>query len=453
MLPQVANLGIERKIPMEAGLFITEETKNYVFRGRPDSYYGWNLEHYFPLGSSLEEVSLQVFSQVFEKVTVVRKWSQSVKNKIVIEPQIEDFHFSYPFYYSVVVHAASRIKLKMSIWDNKNSKIWEKSLESPEIEVVSQSGIVDSYYAGLSASNGLVQTLQKLTEDMIKDPVIEKYLANIQDDQQLAGDIAKKEVIITGYNISNIPYFGNTPRDNDLAIVVGIEKYQNVLNSEFSGHDANLVRAYFKALGFKQRNIELIADEKATRSGIEKAVEAWLPNKVKKDSNVYVYYSGHGAPEPTTGEAYIVPYDGDPNYLSITGYPLKRLYDNLGKLQAQKVVVLIDSCFSGSGGRSVLAKGARPLVVLPGTTVLPSNMVVLTATQGSQISTSSPEKEHGVFTYYFLKALKDGKKDLSEIYEYIKPLIEDEAKSLNVSQSPSITPESAKIKGKFNLRP
>ena len=116
-------------------------------------------------------------------------------------------------------------------------------------------------------------------------------------------------------------------------------------------------------------------------------------------------------------------------------------------------MVLLDSCFSGSGGRSVLAKGARPLVMIPGATVLPSNMAVLTATQGSQISTSSPEKEHGVFTYYFLKAIKDGKKDLSEIYEYIKPLIEDEAKSLNVSQSPSITPEPAKIKGRFNLRP
>lgn len=254
-------------------------------------------------------------------------------------------------------------------------------------------------------------------------------------------------------NINNIPVFENSSREDDFAVVIGIEKYQDSPMSEFSKSDAGIVKSYFKALGFKERNIELITDEKATRSGIEKAIEAWLPNKVKKNSKVYVYYSGHGAPEPTTGEAYIVPYDGDPNYLSITGYPLKRLYDRLGKLQAQEVVVLLDSCFSGSGGRSVLAKGARPLVMLPGTTVLPANMVVLTATQGSQISTSSPEKEHGVFTYYFLQALKDGKKELSEIYDYIKPLIEDEAKLLNVSQSPSITPESAKIKGKFSLRP
>jgi len=84
--------------------------------------------------------------------------------------------------------------------------------------------------------------------------------------------------------------------------------------------------------------------------------------------------------------------------------------------------------------------------------VLPSNIAVLSATQGSQISTSSPEKGHGVFTYYFLKALKDGKKNILEIYSYIKPLVEDEAKQLNVQQSPSISPDVEKVKGRFGLR-
>jgi uncharacterized caspase-like protein len=147
-----------------------------------------------------------------------------------------------------------------------------------------------------------------------------------------------------------------------------------------------------------------------------------------------------------------VPFDGDPNYLEDTGYPLKRLYEKLGKLQVSEVAVVLDSCFSGAGGRSVLAKGARPLVMMTTSTVLPPNIAVLSATQGSQISTSSSEKGHGVFTYYFLKALKDGKKTLAEIYEYIKPNVEDEAKALNVQQSPSISPDVEKLKGRFSLR-
>jgi hypothetical protein len=240
--------------------------------------------------------------------------------------------------------------------------------------------------------------------------------------------------------------------ENDLAVIIGIEGYQNLPKSDYSYDDAKLVKDYVKALGFKERNIELLIDEKATKSSIEKSLEAWIKNKAKPDSKVFIYYSGHGAPDPSTGEAYLVPYDGDPNYLNITGYPLRRLYDNLGKLQVAEVVVVLDACFSGAGGRSVLAKGARPLVMMTTSTVLPSNIAVLSATQGTQISTSSTEKGHGVFTYYFLKALKDGKKTLAEIYEYIKPNVEDEAKQLNVQQSPSISPDMENIKGRFSLR-
>lgn len=239
---------------------------------------------------------------------------------------------------------------------------------------------------------------------------------------------------------------------NDVAIVIGIEKYQNIPKSEYSNSDAKLVKNYFKALGFQERNIEILTDERATRTSIEKTVEGWLPNRLKKNSKVFVYYSGHGSHDPSTGDAYIVPYDGDPNYLSMTGYPLKRLYSKLGGLDSKEIIVILDSCFSGAGGRSVLALGARPLVMNTESLILPSNLAVLTATQGSQISTSSPEKEHGIFTYYFLKAIKDGKKNLAEIYEYITPLIEDEAKMINVQQSPSINPNINALVGRFYLR-
>jgi len=251
------------------------------------------------------------------------------------------------------------------------------------------------------------------------------------------------------------PFFSTESKimnDNDYAIIIGIEGYSSLPKSDYSYDDANLVKDYLKALGVKERNIELLIDEKATLSGIMKSIEAWLPNKLKKGGKVFVYYSGHGAPNPVTGEAFIVPYDGDPNYLNVTGYPLKRLYEKLGRLHASEVIIVLDSCFSGAGGRSVLAKGARPLVMTSQSAVMPQNMVVLSATQGSQISTSSQEKGHGIFTYYFLKALKDGKKSVAEIYEHIKPYVEDDAKSINVQQSPSINPDLDSLRGKFALR-
>ncbi len=240
--------------------------------------------------------------------------------------------------------------------------------------------------------------------------------------------------------------------DNDLAVIIGIEGYQSLPKSDYSYDDARLVRDYARALGFRDRNIEFLTDEKATLSGIAKTVDIWLRNKAKPNSRILVYYSGHGAPDPSSGEAYLVPYDGDPNYLTVTGYPLKRLYENVGRLQAAEAIVVLDACFSGAGGRSVLAKGARPLVILTGGPAIPKNVAVISATQGSQISTSSPEKGHGVFTYHFLKAIKEGKRNIAEIYQSIKPLVEDDAKALNVQQSPSISPNSEKLRGRFSLR-
>lgn len=240
--------------------------------------------------------------------------------------------------------------------------------------------------------------------------------------------------------------------DDDVAVIVGVEGYQDLPKSDYSYDDAKLVKEYAKALGFKERNIELLLDERATKSALEKTLEAWLKNKVKEDSRVFFYYSGHGAPDPASGEAYLVPYDGDPNYLATTGYPLKRLYADLAAVPAKEVLVTLDACFSGSGGRSVLAKGARPLVLVKSAAVTAPNMAVLAATQGTQISSSSAEKGHGIFTYYFLKALKDGEKDYAGIYRYLKPRVEDDAQQINVQQSPSLTPPPDKIAGRFSLR-
>ena len=151
---------------------------------------------------------------------------------------------------------------------------------------------------------------------------------------------------------------------NDVAVVIGIERYQSLPKTDFSYNDAKLVREYLRALGFAERNIEYLVDDRATLSAIKKVIETWLPNIVKPGSRVLIYYSGHGSPDAATGEAYIVPFDGDPQYLADTAYPLRRLYERLGKLPAKDILVITDACFSGTGGRTVLAKGARPIVMV-----------------------------------------------------------------------------------------
>jgi uncharacterized caspase-like protein len=217
---------------------------------------------------------------------------------------------------------------------------------------------------------------------------------------------------------------------------------------DFGVHDAKVMREYLiKTLGYPEENVAVLINEQAAKSDMEKYIERWLPNRVERDSTVFIYYSGHGAPDVRTSEGYLVPYDGDPTFLDVTGYPLKRLYEQLAKLLAKEVMVVLDSCFSGAGGRSVLPTGMRPAVITVENPILSTGRtVVLAASSGAQISNTYNKKSHGLLTYFFLKGLRgeadqdqDGKIELAELYAYLKPRVESVARrEFNNEQTPQL---------------
>lgn len=250
-------------------------------------------------------------------------------------------------------------------------------------------------------------------------------------------------------DVDQIPLIRTQTNRNAYAIVIGIERYRQKLpKADFATQDAKIVAAYLnKAMGYPEENIVILTNENATKSDFEKYFEQWLANHAEKESTIFVYYSGHGAPNPKTGDAYLVPYDGDPSFIAQTGYSLKRLYETLGKLPSKEIIVALDSCFSGAGGRSVLAKGARPLVLnLEANTALPKNMTVMSASSGEQISSTYDEKGHGLFTYFLLKGIKnedvvkqDGSIAVSDLFSYIKPQVQRIARrQYNNEQTPQL---------------
>ncbi len=222
------------------------------------------------------------------------------------------------------------------------------------------------------------------------------------------------------------------------AIVIGIENYRQALpHADFAAADARLAAKYYeRVLGVPEENVAVLINDQAAKSDFEKYFERWLPNRVEEGDTIYIYYSGHGAPNPKTGEAYLVPFDADPTYIEQTGYSIAKLYRDLGKLPAKKVVVAMDSCFSGAGGRSVIARGARPLVTMAANNV-PQNLTVITAAAGDQISSSYQDKGHGLFTYFFLKGLKEKGSDLQAVYDYLRPEVSKVARrEYNADQTP-----------------
>jgi hypothetical protein len=256
---------------------------------------------------------------------------------------------------------------------------------------------------------------------------------------------------------------GTQERDA-VALVIGISKYRDegVPRVQYARHDAEIMAAYLEAVGRVSRlKIKLLTDEGATYSDLSAYVEEWLPRRVSKNTTVFVYYAGHGTPNLATGKAFLLPYDGHADFQNKL-YPLERLYENLDRLPAKEVVVMLDSCFSGATGRSVLPTGARPVGIMIENQVLASKkLAVLSASTGTQMSSNYDKEQHGLFTYFLLKGLRgeadsdvSGTVEVLEIYDYVSKKVASVAsEELNRDQTPVLQPTLEQLgeRGKTQL--
>jgi RND family efflux transporter MFP subunit len=240
--------------------------------------------------------------------------------------------------------------------------------------------------------------------------------------------------------------------DADLAVVVGIEDYPRLPASQFSRRDAELFARFLVSMGIREHNLRFLTDGNAGLDGLRESIESWLPRRVRRGGRVVVYYSGHGAPGPSSGEPYWVPADGDPGRLKDTGYSLHRLYEHLKALPAAEVLVVMDCAFSGNGGRSLLAGGAAPPDKPARPPDLPRNMAVLTAAQGPQTALASSELGQGLLTYHLLRSIKDGRRSLAEAYSDARRAVEREALRMGKEQTPQLLPSAELSSRRFLLR-
>jgi uncharacterized caspase-like protein len=232
---------------------------------------------------------------------------------------------------------------------------------------------------------------------------------------------------------------------------VGIEHYASLPAPTGASSDArNIAELFTTSLGIPQTHVHLLVDERATKATVERELE-WLKATSTGGGRVYFYFSGHGAPDPSTGTSYLVPYDGDPKFLNATGLRVTDVIAQLGQTKAHDVLAMLDSCFSGAGGRSVLPPGSRPLVRVVDTTpndAAAPQVAVLSAATGAEISGPSSDNQSGLFTKYLVDGLGkaaadadgDGQISLQELYDWVAPRVTREAKeSANREQTPSMT--------------
>ena len=269
--------------------------------------------------------------------------------------------------------------------------------------------------------------------------------------------------IISEVNVDDIPkkIKGFENKDN-VALIIGISDYREKLipTVKYAARDAEIMAKYLEKLGgIPRSNIKLLTDDTATKSDIEAYSEDWLPRRVNQDSTVFIYYAGHGTPDPQGKEAYIVPYEGHPDFPSKL-YPLKRLYESLNKLPARDVIVMLDSCFSGAKGRSITREGARPITISIENPVLSGGKITVVAgSTGNQISSDYDKVQHGLFTYYLLRGIR-GEADtnrndvveLGELYRYVRTNVSEKASlELNRDQTPVLLPSEVSAGGRLKI--
>jgi WD40 repeat protein len=307
-------------------------------------------------------------------------------------------------------------------------------------------------YVDLSEATGLAQVegLRLDIQKSMKARPIERTV--------VAGVAESSGPLTIGDDLSidieqNIPE-GLEKRPDAIAVVIGNRDYQNrdVPRVDFAIRDATLMKRYLTdTLGYDEANILFVENASLanfnTLFGTEKA-DGKLSDLVEAEkSEVFVYYSGHGAPDPKSKSAYFVPVDTDPSTVALNGYPLDLFYRKLNALSARRVTVVIDACFSGGSDKGTLIRNVSPVFIeTKKTSGRIQRGAVFSSAQGDEVSSWHPKMKHSLFTYFFLKALQgaadddeDGRLSIGELKAYLEKHVPREARRLNGrTQTPSI---------------
>lgn len=199
------------------------------------------------------------------------------------------------------------------------------------------------------------------------------------------------------------------------------------------GRSLELIKSYIiNTLGYSPENIVMM--ENATGSDFQKMFQQSDSTKVFNQeinpdtTDVFIYYMGHSvADRRDEGEAYLLPVDYD------TSSPFQRLisakefFSLIGSFQTRTTTVLMETDFilsevsnqrfsQGQRG-SLLPRELSSLIINNN-----PNSAVFFASNRSQRAGkfASPDgrinNHHGIFTYYFCKALKDGYSTTGDIH-------------------------------------
>ena len=239
---------------------------------------------------------------------------------------------------------------------------------------------------------------------------------------------------------------------NAVALIIGVESYSNLPPAQYADSDATHFYDYAsQSLGVPPHKIKLLTDSKANRTELLKAMRSWMKTEVNGKSDVYIFFAGHGLASADGSKTYLLPADGDRDLLDETSI----LRDDLiaSAKGAKTITLFLDTCYSG-GTRTneILLADARPIAIVPDKSALPSNVTVLAAASGAQLSSTYEAAQQGLFSYWLMKGLegdadanKDKKITTGELHEYVARQVGPMAQRRNRQQDPQLMGDSTRV--------
>ena len=110
--------------------------------------------------------------------------------------------------------------------------------------------------------------------------------------------------------------------DDSWAVIIGINKYQNIKGLNYAVDDAeDIYTLLIDKFNFDEDNIILLLDENATKDSIDIALYE-TSKKAGANDRLIIFFAGHGTQEelPSGGEiGYLLPMDVDTSKLYMTG--------------------------------------------------------------------------------------------------------------------------------------
>lgn len=287
------------------------------------------------------------------------------------------------------------------------SEIEEKYLESSEIEIGREKGIIHKGKAeSVEGSEG---------NSYIK---IDTELPVSLRSQEDFGAFALRGTPPP----SSTKYF-DTVNIQRYAVVIGVSEFKDskIPALKYADRDAQSFYDYLVSPtggSFNPANVLLLKNKDATLINIKDALTNYL-TKAIDDDLVIIYVASHGEPEPARPKnLYLLAYDSELEKLSATAYHMENVNLDMQRyVSAKRLIFFADSCHAGgiAKGGFVTRGFSNPInEALLALSSTKEGWAMITASRSTEVSLESDKwgNGHGAFTYFLLEGL-NGKADIA----------------------------------------